>query len=165
MNFEIINHRPIFFFNVGRIRSNKIRSRLGGQGNEGNLRTKGSTVMNRSRPAWRMAERTASWLAVKLRLTGTFPAKITARLAINPPLPGGSTIPTRGLSVCWRMYLESTIAVARTLSKPSDESSVPSSIFAVFPYCLSPRINMLPRFLLKNPRWVKASSCACRISS
>ena len=37
----------------------------------------------------------ASDPAVKLRLTGTFPESRTARLATNPPFPGGNTMPTR----------------------------------------------------------------------
>jgi hypothetical protein len=51
----------IFFLSVGSTRSMRIRSRFGGHGNEETLRTKGSAVMKRSTPAWRMHERIASW--------------------------------------------------------------------------------------------------------
>jgi hypothetical protein len=102
-SLETMAQVMIFFFSVGRTRSMRMRSRFGGQGKEGTLRTKGSAVMKRSTPAWRMHERTASWPAVKLRLTGTLPAKTTARLAMRPALPGGRTMATRSCSVSSRM--------------------------------------------------------------
>ena len=93
--FEMTAQRMIFFLRLGIARSMKIRSRLGGHGKLGTRRTKGSAVMKRSTPDWRIAERTASGPAVKLKFTGIFPAKMTARLAMRPALPGGSTIATR----------------------------------------------------------------------
>ena len=113
---EITAQVTIFFLRAGSVRSIRIRSRFGGQGKVETLRTKGSAVMKRSTPAWRMHERMASGPAVKLRFTGVFPAKSTARLAMSPAFPGGSTMATRGWSVSALRNLEKTMAAARILS-------------------------------------------------
>ena len=47
-------------------------------------------------PACRTADSAAGRPEVKFRFTGVFPANTQPRLAIVPPAPGGSKIPTRG---------------------------------------------------------------------
>lgn len=120
-------HFTMSFLSSGMVRSMKMRSLLGGHGKAETLRTKGSAVMKRSTSAWRMEERMALWEAVKLRLTGIFPAKRTARLAIMPPLPGGRTMATLGLSVSLRMWRERAMATGRILENGRTTSSEPST--------------------------------------
>ncbi len=52
-------------------------------------------VITAFRPACRTADSAAARPEVKLRFTGVLPASTQARLAIAPPAPGGSRIPTR----------------------------------------------------------------------
>ncbi len=121
-----IPHLTMDFLSSGMTRSIKMRSRFGGQGKDVTLRTKGSAVMKRSTSACRMDDRMALWEAVKLRLTGIFPANRTARFAIRPPFPGGSTIATRGLSVSSRMCFERAMATGRIFENSRTASSEPS---------------------------------------
>ena len=108
------NHFLMLFPMVGRMRSMSRRSRLGGHGKVGTLRTKGSAVINLSRSPCLMADWTASWEAVKFRLTGILLAKRTAMLARRPPFPGGRMIPTRFLSVASRISLDRAMAAGRS---------------------------------------------------
>ena len=111
--FEMMPHVMIFFLRVGSTRSMKMRSRLGGHGNEETFLTNGSAVMNRSTSAWRMLDLIASWPAEKFRFTGVLPAKTTARFAMSPAFPGGRTIATRDFSVSVRMNFDRTMEAAR----------------------------------------------------
>ncbi len=97
---DTITQRLIDFLMVGRIRSTCMRSLTGGQGKSLTFLTNGSAVINLSTSACAMLDLMASWLAVKFMLTGTLPAKMTARFAIRPPIPGGRMMATRFLLVC-----------------------------------------------------------------
>ncbi len=142
----------IFFLRVGRTRSMKMRSLLGGHGKEETFLTNGSAVMKRSTSACLMEDLMASGPAVKLRLTGVFPAKTTARLAMSPARPGGRTMATRGFSVSLRMKREKTRAAARILSKVSSESSEPSMSLRREPWRLRPSNRWVAREVLKSGR-------------
>ena len=154
-------HFTMGFFSSGMVRSMKMRSRLGGHGKPDTLRTKGSAVMKRSTSACRMEERIALWEAVKFRFTGIFPAKMTARLAISPPLPGGRTMATRGLSVSALMNFESAMATGRIFEKGRVTSSEPSTSLSLGLF-FNPMNSAVAREPLRMVRFEYASSKASR---
>ena len=70
----------------------------------------------------------ASDPAVKLRLTGTFPESRTARLATNPPFPGGNTMPTRLEFVALFIILLRAAPAAKTFVNFNSDPSLPSNM-------------------------------------
>ena len=130
--------RMICFLMRGSILSTWIRSRLGGQGKLETFLTNGSAVMNLSTSACFIADLMASVEAEKLRLTGIFSARTTARLAIMPALPGGRMMATRSFFVASLISLENAMAAPNNLSNVSELSSAPSWSARVLPCFLSP---------------------------
>lgn len=104
-------------------------SERSGQGKSGSRGRMASAVSTVRMPASSMLARAAALPAVKLRLTGTFPAHATARLAIAAPAPGGRTMPTRRSATVRLMRPESTAAAptswaALTTRRPDVRSTM-----------------------------------------
>ena len=137
-----------------------MRSLFAGQGKDDIFRMNGSAVTDLSMSACLIVESMALWLAVKLMLTGTFPAKITARFANIPPLPGGRMMPTRFFFVCLLISFDNAMAAPNSLSKVVAESSDPSNSVVDAPCFLSPAIIVSAREYCRKALFENAISSA-----
>ena len=86
----------------------------GGQGKLGSFARTASAVITVAMPPILRLCSSAARPAVKLRFTGTLPAAMIARLAMNGPTPGGSTTPTRASGTVARRRRDSTAAAAKS---------------------------------------------------
>ena len=110
-----------------------------GHGNSFSLSRTAPAVIAVPMPALRMDDSSAAVPAVKLRFTGIFPAKSTARFASIAGAPEGRTMPTRFSGTFLRMMSANESAAASRRPRSREVPSWPSTIAISPGFFFSPR--------------------------